>query len=541
MSQGQLNRGPAETPAQPPRPAQPAEPSPARSMADGPLPAYESHSSISTYRGCPLRYGFRYVERRPGEVSPGQFAFGNAVHKAFEAFGRARIDARAEGGPEPGRDVLQAAFDRKISSCGLTADEVDEASRRATPVLDRFLAMDGAAATEPVGVELGFGLDLALPAEAAEPATGAASIRFVGFVDRVDRALDGSTVIVDYKTGRPRSQADVDADLQLTAYAFGCARGGLRDPADGAPLPAASRLGLYFADAGEVAWTTRTDAQLAAFEAALVETVGRIRARAFEARPSRLGLPLVRVPPHVPGGKPGRLVSEAAARPRRLARSGGVMAVVIACHHGSHHHHPRPGDAAETAADRRRAGHLDGGRDPRGDRRDARAPRPQAAEPRHRRFRHPGHGAPGGRHSARAPPVALILDTGPLYASLDRSDQDHAACRGLIEAAVEPLVIPAPVLVEVDYWIGQRLNPGVLVALLADIEAGAYRVADLVRADYARVRELCDRYADADIGFVDAAVLAVAERLGERKLATLDRRHFGLLRPRHVDALELVP
>ena len=57
--------------------------------ADAPLPAYESHSSISTYRSCPLRYGFRYVERRPGEVSPGQFAFGNAVHKAFEAFGLA--------------------------------------------------------------------------------------------------------------------------------------------------------------------------------------------------------------------------------------------------------------------------------------------------------------------------------------------------------------------------------------------------------------------------------------------------------------------
>ena len=137
--------------------------------------------------------------------------------------------------------------------------------------------------------------------------------------------------------------------------------------------------------------------------------------------------------------------------------------------------------------------------------------------------------------------MALILDTGPLYASLDRSDQDHAACRALIEAADEPLVIPAPVLVEVDYWIHQRLNPGALVALLTDIEAGAYVVADLTASDYTRVRELCDRYADADIGFVDAAVLAVVERLGEAKLATLDRRHFGLLRPRHRDSIDLLP
>ena len=137
--------------------------------------------------------------------------------------------------------------------------------------------------------------------------------------------------------------------------------------------------------------------------------------------------------------------------------------------------------------------------------------------------------------------MPLILDTGPLYASLDRSDADHAACRALIEASDEALVIPSPVLVEVDYWIHQRLHPGVLVALLADIESGAYAVADLAPPDYERVRDLCDRYADSDIGFVDAAVLAVVERLNEPKLATLDRRHFGLLRPRHRDSLELLP
>ena len=137
--------------------------------------------------------------------------------------------------------------------------------------------------------------------------------------------------------------------------------------------------------------------------------------------------------------------------------------------------------------------------------------------------------------------MALILDTGPLYASLDRSDADHAACRALIESADEPLVIPAPVLVEVDYWIHRRLHAGALVVLLADVEAGAYVVADLMTTDYARVRELCDRYADGDIGFVDAAVLAIVERLNESKLATLDRRHFGILRPRHRDSIELLP
>ena len=137
--------------------------------------------------------------------------------------------------------------------------------------------------------------------------------------------------------------------------------------------------------------------------------------------------------------------------------------------------------------------------------------------------------------------MALILDTGPLYASLDRSDTDHAACRELIESASEPLVIPAPVLGEVDYWISQRLSVGALVALLADIDAGAYRVEDLVTADYRRISDLCDRYADSDIGFVDAAVMSVVERLDEPKLATLDRRHFSTIRPAHRESIVLVP
>ncbi|MGQ0670906.1 MAG: twitching motility protein PilT [Actinomycetota bacterium] len=71
--------------------------------------------------------------------------------------------------------------------------------------------------------------------------------------------------------------------------------------------------------------------------------------------------------------------------------------------------------------------------------------------------------------------------------------------------------------------------------------AAAPVVEDLVAEDHPRVRELIDRYDDLGVGFVDAAVLAVVERLGEPKPATLDRRHFSVMRPRHVDSLELLP
>ena len=109
----------------------------------------------------------------------------------------------------------------------------------------------------------------------------------------------------------------------------------------------------------------------------------------------------------------------------------------------------------------------------------------------------------------------------------------------MIEVADEPLVIPAPVLVEVDYWVHLRMHAGVFTALLDDITARAYEVADVHPDDYPRIRDICDRY--DDVGFVDAAVLALVERLRESKLATLDHRHFGVLRPRHVSALQLLP
>jgi hypothetical protein len=77
--------------------------------------------------------------------------------------------------------------------------------------------------------------------------------------------------------------------------------------------------------------------------------------------------------------------------------------------------------------------------------------------------------------------------------------------------------------------------------VLDDVASGAFEIQALTGADYARVGELMTTYEDLRIGFVDAAVLAVVERLREPKLATLDRRRFAAMRPRHIAALELLP
>jgi hypothetical protein len=137
--------------------------------------------------------------------------------------------------------------------------------------------------------------------------------------------------------------------------------------------------------------------------------------------------------------------------------------------------------------------------------------------------------------------MALVLDTGPILALLDADDPHHEACANLVEGAHEQLVLVGPTLVEVEYWIRKRLRPVAWRTLVEDIAAGAYSLEQLDERDLIRTVALTERYADMGLGLVDASVIAVCERLGERKVATLDRRHFGAVRPRHCKALRLVP
>jgi predicted nucleic acid-binding protein len=137
--------------------------------------------------------------------------------------------------------------------------------------------------------------------------------------------------------------------------------------------------------------------------------------------------------------------------------------------------------------------------------------------------------------------VPLILDTGPLLAALDAADPDHTRCAALLNGANDDLVVPTLVLAELDYWCHRRLGVAVWTAFLEDLLAGAYRPEHPTSADLQRCHELQSQYKDQPLGVVDASVLALVERLGEDKLATLDHRHFATVRPAHVDALLLMP
>ena len=134
--------------------------------------------------------------------------------------------------------------------------------------------------------------------------------------------------------------------------------------------------------------------------------------------------------------------------------------------------------------------------------------------------------------------MPLLLDTGVLYALHDRSDLWHTQCVELIADTVESLLVPVTVLPEVAYLLHERCGPAVELAFVRSL-GSELMVEPISEADLRRAEALLGRY--PQIGLVDATVVAVAERLELRSVATTDRRHFGAIRPRHRTAFELLP
>jgi len=101
--------------------------------------------------------------------------------------------------------------------------------------------------------------------------------------------------------------------------------------------------------------------------------------------------------------------------------------------------------------------------------------------------------------------------------------------------------VPTLVVTEVAYLIGSRLGPRPEVRFLGDLASGDLGVEPVAAGDWLRIAELVHHYRDLPLGTVDASVVAAAERLNESAIATLDRRHFSVVRPQHVDHFVLLP
>jgi uncharacterized protein len=143
------------------------------------------------------------------------------------------------------------------------------------------------------------------------------------------------------------------------------------------------------------------------------------------------------------------------------------------------------------------------------------------------------------RSSPRSGTLIAVVDTGPLYAVADLDDADHAASLEALQRPDLELVVPTLVIAEATYLVGRRLGAKAEAAFMRGL--GQIEVEPPRSDDWERIAELVDEYGDLPLGGTDASVIALAERLDTAIVVTLDRRHFTVARPRHREALELLP
>lgn len=133
----------------------------------------------------------------------------------------------------------------------------------------------------------------------------------------------------------------------------------------------------------------------------------------------------------------------------------------------------------------------------------------------------------------------IVCDTSGLLALLDESEADHAAVRAALEATQPPYLVPALILVELDYLLQKRGGRSVARRFLDEVASGAFQLEPFGSEDLEIVTRILDAHQSFDIGVADASVVALAGRLGVRQILTLDQRHFRVVLSGH--PFELLP
>lgn len=137
--------------------------------------------------------------------------------------------------------------------------------------------------------------------------------------------------------------------------------------------------------------------------------------------------------------------------------------------------------------------------------------------------------------------MAVLLDSGFLFAALNSSEAEHPATIAALKSIREPIVFPIPAVTEVAYLIARDIGTDSAADFISSLSTTELSLEAPTSEDYTRAAELLRQYADANLDFVDALIAAIAERLNIKTLLTLDRRDFQLIRPKHCAAFQLLP
>lgn len=133
----------------------------------------------------------------------------------------------------------------------------------------------------------------------------------------------------------------------------------------------------------------------------------------------------------------------------------------------------------------------------------------------------------------------LLVDTGVFVSVADRNEPHHLECVELFRSRRD-LTVCAPVIPEAAWLVETRLGPTAEARFLTLVTSDRFTV-DLTGPDYQRTIELITAYADLGLGFVDASIIAIAERFSVTTIATHNHRDFAVVRPTHCPAFELIP
>lgn len=125
----------------------------------------------------------------------------------------------------------------------------------------------------------------------------------------------------------------------------------------------------------------------------------------------------------------------------------------------------------------------------------------------------------------------MIVDTSALLAYFNAREPDHEAVSSVIDNNDGPLVVSPYVLAELDYLVAQRVGLDAELEVLRELNSGAWELAVIGAAELEQAISIIEKYGDQNIGVADASIVVLADRYGTKSIATLDRRHFDVLRP----------
>ncbi|MEM8506070.1 MAG: PIN domain-containing protein [Cyanobacteria bacterium P01_D01_bin.1] len=133
-----------------------------------------------------------------------------------------------------------------------------------------------------------------------------------------------------------------------------------------------------------------------------------------------------------------------------------------------------------------------------------------------------------------------IADTGFVVALVNQADENHTAAKRTY-ANQKQILLPQTVLAEVAYLLHRDAGTTHLVRFLTSLTDSRFQPICLIAQDFSCTAAILRQYADSRIDFVDASVMALAERYGLDTILTLDRRDFSLYQPPHCATFTLLP